>query len=141
MCTHYGSKVCDFDGKSYYAFPSVQALAADDVEAKLRTLGFGYRAGYISKTAQQIVESGGESFLHQLRHKCYDEARKELLKFTGIGPKVWKNNFLCCHESLGSFINYVMQILGSGEKKANYVVNIYVIGNFFKPFVGAFILP
>ena len=88
LCTHYGSKVCHFESKPYFAFPSVEALANDEVEAKLRTLGFGYRAGYICKTAKQIVESGGESFLHQLRHKSYDEARKELLKFTGIGPKV-----------------------------------------------------
>ncbi len=54
LCTHYGRKVCDFEGKSYHAFPSVQALAKDEVEAKLRTLGFGYRAGYISKTAKQV---------------------------------------------------------------------------------------
>ena len=54
LCTHYGVKVCDLDGKSFYAFPTVEALAQAEVEAKLRALGFGYRACYISKTAQQV---------------------------------------------------------------------------------------
>ncbi len=54
LCTHYGVKVCDLDGKTYYAFPTVEALAQAEVEPKLRTLGFGYRSGYISKTAQQV---------------------------------------------------------------------------------------
>ncbi len=56
LCTHYGVKVCDLDGKSFYAFPTVEALAKEEVEANLRTLGFGYRAGYISKTAQQVMQ-------------------------------------------------------------------------------------
>lgn len=88
LCTHYGQKVCDFQGKSYFAFPKLESLAQGEVEAKLRTLGFGYRAGYISKTAQQLLDKGGESFLHGLRVVSYDEARKELLQCTGIGPKV-----------------------------------------------------
>ena len=76
--------------ESFYAFPSVAALAENPtkVEAKLRSLGFGYRAAYIAKSAAQIQEKGGEAFLLKLRQCTYEEARKELLQLQGIGPKV-----------------------------------------------------
>ena len=54
LSVHYGCKVFDLEEKSYFAFPKLEALAHDDVEAKLRTLGFGYRSAYISKTAKQV---------------------------------------------------------------------------------------
>ena len=59
-----------------------------DVEQTLRMLGFGYRAAYISKTAKQIMAAGGKEYLFSLRSLPYDNAKKELLKLTGIGPKV-----------------------------------------------------
>jgi len=145
LCSHYGSKVCDFGGKTFFAFPTPAALSKAGVEDKLRSLGFGYRAAYIAKTAQQVknlktqfkmvltaqtnfnitiqyilmlsaimlaiacsfimlivaspvkerllkqlVDKGGDTYLHDLRSKPYDEARKELLTFSGIGPKVWR---------------------------------------------------
>ena len=36
----------------------------------------------------QLLDKGGATFLQDLRAKSYEEARKELLTFTGIGPKV-----------------------------------------------------
>ena len=54
LCSHYGSKVCDYDGRSFFAFPTLAALSTSGVEERLRSLGFGYRAGYIAKTAQQV---------------------------------------------------------------------------------------
>lgn len=50
LAEHYGKKInvtdC-VDGVNFYAFPKVEALAAEGVEEKLRELGFGYRAKYI----------------------------------------------------------------------------------------------
>ena len=39
------------DEEAYHPFPSPSALAAPEVTAKLRALGFGYRADFIQKTA------------------------------------------------------------------------------------------
>ena len=58
------------------------------MESNLRGLGFGYRAGYIAKTAEHLHRKGGEEYLMTLRKMPFDEARKELLLCTGIGPKV-----------------------------------------------------
>ena len=80
----------------FYAFPTVAALAEDPtkVEAKLRGLGFGYRAAYIAQSASQIHAKGGEEYLETLRSMSYEEARKELLLVKGIGPKVRTKNSL-----------------------------------------------
>ena len=94
LCLHWGTKVCDFPlnstKTSFHSFPTIRALAEDPValEAKLRTLGFGYRAGYIAKSAKKIQDNGGEEWLMGLRKQKYDDARMELLTLTGIGPKV-----------------------------------------------------
>lgn len=76
----------------YHPFPLPTALLAQSVESKLRTLGFGYRAAYIQRTAALLVEthgeSGAEAFLHSLRTRPTAEAREELLKFVGVGRKV-----------------------------------------------------
>lgn len=85
---------------AYHPFPPPSALASPDVVAKLRDLGFGYRAQYIQRTAQMLVEAhgtkslpgdtveAGESWLRTLRAMKTEEARTELLKFMGVGRKV-----------------------------------------------------
>ncbi|CAG4932403.1 unnamed protein product [Colias eurytheme] len=88
LCTQYGDKICELDGTSYYAFPEVEKLAQPKVESKLRELGFGYRAKFIQKSAEQIVDSGGEDWFKSLQEMKYKDARAELMKLCGIGPKV-----------------------------------------------------
>ena len=85
---------------TYYPFPSPSALAAPEVTAKLRALGFGYRADFIQKTAAMLVDTHGisrddstsmessEKWLLTLRELNTPEARSELLKFMGVGRKV-----------------------------------------------------
>lgn len=75
-------------GREYHDFPSIESLADDGVEANLRDMGFGYRAAYIAKTAQQIKQHHSSHYLHDLRHKSYDRARAKLLKLHGVGAKV-----------------------------------------------------
>lgn len=47
LASNYGEKILTLDGKEYYSFPRVVALAQDGVEERLKELGFGYRAKYI----------------------------------------------------------------------------------------------
>lgn len=90
LCINYGEFIVSYDGINYYDFPTLDNLLKNDLEAKLRKLGFGYRAKYILKTAEYIKEhyKNGVEDLKLLREKTYKEAHEELLKFTGVGPKV-----------------------------------------------------
>ncbi|KAL3663978.1 hypothetical protein V7S43_010865 [Phytophthora oleae] len=94
----------------FYEFPSVDTLAAKCEEAMLRSLGFGYRAAFIVKTAKQLKELGGASYLLGIRdgkHSVLPKAKKrkknaeqadeeasyhayqdELMVFSGVGRKV-----------------------------------------------------
>lgn len=84
----YGTHIVDLDGVSYYNFPAVEKLAAPGVEETLRENGFGYRAKFIHKSAQEICEKGGLKWFSELQKMDYKEAHKELMTLTGIGPKV-----------------------------------------------------
>jgi N-glycosylase/DNA lyase len=86
---------------TYHPFPPPSALAAPGVALQLRSLGFGYRANYIQRTAQMLVKThvghalsdpesseDSEIWLRRLRESTTAEAREELLKFIGVGRKV-----------------------------------------------------
>ncbi|XP_026727454.1 N-glycosylase/DNA lyase [Trichoplusia ni] len=88
LCTHYGEKICEHEGNAYYAFPEVEKLTDQKVETELRDLGFGYRAKFIQKSASQIVEWGGVDWFNSLQDMKYKDAKVELMKLHGIGPKV-----------------------------------------------------
>lgn len=109
LCTQYGPHIATFDGRAYYDFPSPSALAGNNVEAHLRELGFGYRAKYISKTANMIVNDRESGWLDSIRNPespvfgndpapagemqpegrdGYREAHEQLLALQGVGPKV-----------------------------------------------------
>ncbi|KAK6501808.1 8-oxoguanine glycosylase ogg1 [Arthrobotrys musiformis] len=74
---------------AYHSFPSIESLTAATVEDTLKKLGFGYRAKYIYKTACMVYHDRPVGFLETLRdERDYKEAHAELIKFTGVGPKV-----------------------------------------------------
>lgn len=61
------------------------------MEAKLRQESFGYRAKFIQKSAEEILEKGGLEWFHKLERLDYKDAHSELIGLTGIGPKVYTN--------------------------------------------------
>lgn len=83
LCALCGEKT-EFEGQMHYLFPTPQAIAALD-ESALVQIGSGYRAPYIKKSAQRIAQ-GYE--LEALKAMPLEKARKELLQFPGVGPKV-----------------------------------------------------
>lgn len=81
------SRLCEGFGEAIeggYAFPTAARLAALDVEA-LALVRSGFRAGYLIAAAK-AVEDGLD--LDALRTLPLDEARAELVKIRGVGPKV-----------------------------------------------------
>lgn len=85
--------------ESYHPFPTPSTLAEPGVGPILRSLGFGYRAEFIQRTAAMLVDAYGsditsdkrevsENWLMTLRDVDTSEARGELIKFMGVGRKV-----------------------------------------------------
>ena len=114
LCTNYSPSLLSLPSPSgdfgaletYHPFPPPSALAAPEAAAKLRTLGFGYRADFIQKTAQMLVkrdiepssskfspafyagQEPAEVWLAGLRKEQTTVARNELTKLMGVGRKV-----------------------------------------------------
>jgi N-glycosylase/DNA lyase len=110
LCQHYSPPLLSLPDppassttskkREYHPFPPPSTLAAPEVVSTLRSLGFGYRAGFIQKTAKMLVDAHGyspdpidqsepsEKWLMTLRNLDTAEARTELLKFVGVGQKV-----------------------------------------------------
>eukprot|EP00048_Salpingoeca_helianthica_P020088 m.4734 g.4734 ORF g.4734 m.4734 type:complete len:352 (-) comp4384_c0_seq1:17-1072(-) len=81
--SNFGTHVAE----DFYSFPTLEAIAAIK-EEKLRELGFGYRAAFIVKSAQQVIECGGATWLISLRDKPREEVQQSLIELAGVGAKV-----------------------------------------------------
>lgn len=109
LCRYYGPFIATLDGRDYHDFPTPEALTGEDVESRLRSLGFGYRAKYIYQTAIIVSKERGEGWLDGLRNpeapvlgcvpgsggemkpegrEGYRDAHEKLLELQGVGPKV-----------------------------------------------------
>ena len=84
LAAEYGETV-EFDGRSYQAFPTPEALAAR-TEAELRDLSLGYRAPYVQRTAAMVAD--GEADPAAAVGRSYEAAREYLTQFVGVGDKV-----------------------------------------------------
>ncbi|GGL54384.1 DNA-3-methyladenine glycosylase family protein [Halocalculus aciditolerans] len=80
----YGERVT-FDGETYHAYPTPDALA-DATEDELRGLGLGYRAPYVTATAELVAS--GELTESDVRGLDYEAAREAATGFVGVGDKV-----------------------------------------------------
>ena len=81
LCEGFGEQI----GEGLYSFPTAERLAALEPD-DLAPIRAGFRHRYIIDAARRV--SGGEIDLEALRELPYDEAKKELMKITGVGVKV-----------------------------------------------------
>ena len=107
LCRICGDKI-EFEGQEYYTFPKAEAIVNAGLE-KLSTIHAGYRDKYILGAAQFCLNSAHFDVFpplrvhdtrrsvqtpncDQIQTKLNDlptnEARRELLKIIGVGPKV-----------------------------------------------------
>ncbi len=80
----YGERIV-FENKEYYTFPALESLKTATLET-LEPLKAGYRADYVIDAVDKI--NSGEVNLDNLINMPYEEAKKELMKIKGVGPKV-----------------------------------------------------
>ena len=83
ICALYGEPF-SFEGKTWHRFPAPAILAGLSEEA-LGECGSGYRAPYIKGAARMAAEGFS---LEALRGMGYADAKKELQRLPGVGPKV-----------------------------------------------------
>jgi N-glycosylase/DNA lyase len=84
LSTGFGEQII-FEGREFYAFPTMERLARASMST-LTKCGLGYRTRYVKETAKIVRKH--DFNLGSLRGMRYNEARKELLKLPGVGPKV-----------------------------------------------------
>ncbi len=82
LCEALGERR-EFLGRGYFTFPKTVRLA-EQSEDFYRRLGFGYRAGYVIKTARAVAEGG----LCGAEGMETEALREKLLSFSGVGRKV-----------------------------------------------------
>lgn len=80
----FGEKTV-FEERHFFTFPKAEKLANASI-SDLAKCGLGYRAKYVSETAKMIHRTDFD--LGCLKRLPYDEAKRELLHFHGVGPKV-----------------------------------------------------
>ena len=81
LCQNFGEQI----EQDFYTFPSAGKIAALSPE-DLAPIRAGFRARYIIDGAAKVAS--GEIDLEKVRRMNIDEARKELMKITGVGIKV-----------------------------------------------------
>ena len=84
LCELYGKKI-EFDSKTFYGFPKAEVLSKLDI-SELSEIRAGFRDKYILDAAKKV--SSGEVDLAKIPKMNNQDAKKELMKINGIGPKV-----------------------------------------------------
>lgn len=84
LCGRFGEPKSDEYG-SWYTFPAPEAIASGGADG-LKGLSLGYRERYIYETARQYLDHGISD--EALEAMSYEDAKRYLLGFTGIGEKV-----------------------------------------------------
>jgi N-glycosylase/DNA lyase len=80
----FGEKMT-LDGYDFYTFPTPKKLAKT-TKSELMECGLGYRVKYVLETSKKIFENNFN--LQSLRKMPYQQAKKELINFPGVGLKV-----------------------------------------------------
>ncbi len=84
LCESFGDKI-EFDGRIFYGFPTAERLASLNLE-DLKHIRAGFRDKYILDAAKKV--SNGEINLDELQKMSDSEAKKVLMKISGVGNKV-----------------------------------------------------
>ena len=112
LCENFGQ-----DMGGYYTFPSAEIIARLTLE-DLNILRSGFRAKYILDAAQKVAS--GQVNLNELKNMNLDDARNELMKIKGVGPKVADCALLFSHRHIAAFpkdvwIKRALTVLFGGE--------------------------
>ncbi len=85
LSERYGDYIGEFRGREYYNFPTaynLQSLTVDEIKDCFT----GFRAKYIVDAS--VIVADKQTDLYKIKNLKTENARKELMTFSGVGPKV-----------------------------------------------------
>jgi N-glycosylase/DNA lyase len=85
MSQKYGTPIGQYQGQTYYSFPTPDQLKNASYE-ELKECKVGFRGKYILSAAYMV--SGEEIEIKNIHNLVTEDARKNLIRFNGVGPKV-----------------------------------------------------
>ncbi|MFA4850613.1 MAG: DNA glycosylase [Methanoregula sp.] len=77
-------KAIEFEEKTYYSFPDPSSISCEGFEG-LTECKLGYRQPYVFGTSCSVFNE--KQWEETIRNLPYEDARKELMKLHGVGPK------------------------------------------------------
>ena len=83
IAKQFGNAI-EFEEKTYYSFPDPSSISCEGLEG-LTECKLGYRQPYVFGTSCSIFNE--KQWEETIRNLPYEDARKELMKLHGIGPK------------------------------------------------------
>lgn len=83
IAQHFGKEI-DFEDKTYFSFPDPSALSCSGDHA-ISACKLGYRAPYVLDTACKIADL--KNWERSVNSLPYEDARRQLMKLAGVGPK------------------------------------------------------
>lgn len=86
LSENYGQYIGEYNGESYYSFPTPEKLATIDPSEIRESSRVGFRDVRIVKTAQIITQ--GDLNMESLYNLDREESKKVLMELPGVGPKV-----------------------------------------------------
>lgn len=81
-----GNKIGEYNGSSFYKFPSLLELSKVSINDLKDIARIGYRAEYIYDTCNMLLNK--EVDLDNISNLSYEQAHSELCKLKGVGQKV-----------------------------------------------------
>ncbi len=83
IAEQFGNAI-EFEGKTYYSFPDPASITCEGNEG-LTICKLGYRQPYVFGTSCTVTDE--KQWEETIRRLPYEEARKEMMKLHGVGPK------------------------------------------------------
>ena len=77
-------KAIEFEEKTYYTFPDPSPITCGGLDG-LTECRLGYRQPYVFRTSCSVTDE--KQWEETIRRLPYEDARKELMKLHGVGPK------------------------------------------------------
>jgi N-glycosylase/DNA lyase len=93
-------KPIDFDGETYFTFPEPFSISCGELE-DLTPCRLGYRQPYIFGTSCSVTDE--KCWDEMIEKLPYEDARKELIKLKGVGPKAADCILLFAFQKYDSF--------------------------------------
>jgi N-glycosylase/DNA lyase len=115
----------------FHLFPKIGEI---DSVKKLQQCGTGYRAKYIHAVNNMLTVS----FFRKLKKQSYEDAKIELMKLPGIGPKVADCILLFSLDYLNSFPidTWTEKVIKENYTKGNQKQLAEFAQNYFSPYAG-----